>query len=623
MRSFEAIQEEIRNATRGQDAAALQALAIELRTIATPLAEATAVDALGTAAYLTSAFSTALEHHHSARALYEELGDGAGVARANNGLGNVYSELGDNAAALDHYRRALTFHEERDNRERMAGIIGNIGNLYHRSGDYPTALEYLARARTLHEEVGDRLGVARVTGNMGIVYAITGDYPTALVHYHQTMAYYEKHGNRSGVVKCIGNLGLLYLQTGDYASALEHCRRALAYYEEIGDRMGVARNTLNIGLVYQYTKEFAAALEYARRALPLHEALGNSEGVARATGNMIEALIELDRYDEASEQHERQATMDFADPVVRCIRITNSAALAAHQDDLEAAQRYLLEALEIAIEAGLRGYAARHHEKLRDLAQKRNDFAGYIQHNNDYNRLTEEIRGKQATQRMALIDAEREMQAERAEREKERALLYGALPKEVADRMVRGESVSGDQFDQAAVLFLDVVNFTTNTASLPPSDVVALLEQLFKTFDELCLHHNVMKVKTIGDSYMCFKGDSTAVENASSVAHLALAMLDTSFSWPNGEPLAYRIGIHIGAATAGVIGSQRLQYDVWGDTVNVASRMESSGIPGTVNISADMATALQDIADFAIESRGAIDVKGKGAMEMYLVTRSS
>jgi class 3 adenylate cyclase len=188
--------------------------------------------------------------------------------------------------------------------------------------------------------------------------------------------------------------------------------------------------------------------------------------------------------------------------------------------------------------------------------------------------------------------------------------------------MIRGEKVTGDHFDHAAVLFIDVAGFTTHTAAMHPGDVVQLLEDLFSRMDSICDRHSAVKIKTIGDSYMCFRGDGTQAENALSIAHLALDVARTPFAWPDGSPLVVRMGAHIGPATAGVIGTQRLQYDVWGDTVNVASRMESHGEPGRVHVSEAFAAALRlndsmTPDSMALLKRGSIAVKGKGEMTTY------
>lgn len=224
---------------------------------------------------------------------------------------------------------------------------------------------------------------------------------------------------------------------------------------------------------------------------------------------------------------------------------------------------------------------------------------------------------------------EREIRAEREERERERAILYSTLPKSVADRMVKGEKVTGDHFEHAVILFTDIVGITSHSSNLYPQQVTEFLAQIYTEFDKLCEKYSVTKVKTIGDSYMCFKGDGEAEENANSVARVALSIINSNFKWPvpgGGEttapdPVQFRIGIAMGPATAGVIGTDRFQYDVWSDTVNLASRMESTGEPGRIQVNETCAQALAlripSSVLYTLVPRGTVDVKGIGTVQTW------
>ena len=591
MRSFEEIKADINSALSINDMTALSRLADEMRALKTSEAEAAALLAFG--------------------------------------IVNSYS--GNYTSALELFHRSLAISQERDDRLAAALVTLNMGIVYFQTGDYALALECYHRVQAVHEELGNRQVAAHVSNNMGNVFSSTGDYPTALEHFRRALAVSEELGRRLDAANTIGSIGIVYKNTGDHTSALEHFRRALAVYQELADRAGEARSIGNMGNVYHNIGDYSAALEHYQQALALLDELGDRANVALFTGNMIGTLIDIGQYENATDLLDRQSRMHMDNPAVRAAHSGNRAKIAEHMEDLDDARDHLVEALAIATETGLRSFAAETHKSLRDLAQKRNDFAGYIEHNNEFNRISEEIRGKDATQKMAMMEAERRLAAERREREKERALLYGALPKSVADRMIRGEDVTGDYFDQAAVLFFDVAGFTANTSDMPPTDVVKMLETIFRTIDGVCDAHSVIKVKTIGDSYMCFRGDADIATNATSVAHVALEVLQQEFTWPHGDPLRFRAGIHLGGATAGVIGTQRLQYDVWGDTVNIASRMESQGEPGRIQVSEAFASALRLVPGASSEShgtslepgtwnlelRGDVEIKGKGMMTTF------
>jgi class 3 adenylate cyclase len=277
----------------------------------------------------------------------------------------------------------------------------------------------------------------------------------------------------------------------------------------------------------------------------------------------------------------------------------------------------------------------------------KNDLAEYVKFNDLYTKATTEKMGRETTRRIAVMEREQEMARIEQERNQERAVLYSTLPKHVADRVARGEMVN-DHYDNAAVIFLDIVGFTTISDRIPSGHVVHLLEQIFTTLDAVCEKHNVVKIKTIGDSYMAvaFEGVTNAatcaLEMLSSLDALQITMPtelgDTSWTQDVGD-INVRIGMHSGPVTAGVIGTQRMQYDVWGDTVNVASRMESTGEAGKIQCSEGFASALGNgyrISDIGQEEptsdprypisdprypklteRGEVSVKGKGSMTTY------
>ena len=222
----------------------------------------------------------------------------------------------------------------------------------------------------------------------------------------------------------------------------------------------------------------------------------------------------------------------------------------------------------------------------------------------------------------ACLERKRLLDELRAEKERSEALLLNILPRTVVDRIRQGARVIADRFADATILFSDLVDFTSIAAKLSPEETVKLLELRFCRFDILAAQHGVEKIKTTGDGYMVAGGLPEArSNNVVAVAEMALAMLDAveAARCAVGEPLQLRIGLHTGPLVAGVIGTHKFAYDVWGDTVNTAKRMESYGLPGRVHVSATTRRALGDA--FRYEPRGLLEVKGKGPMETYFVYR--
>jgi guanylate cyclase len=207
------------------------------------------------------------------------------------------------------------------------------------------------------------------------------------------------------------------------------------------------------------------------------------------------------------------------------------------------------------------------------------------------------------------------------ERQRSERLLLNVLPAKIAERLKRQEGVIAEHHDTVTVLFGDLVGFTEHTATMPAQDLVALLDEIFSAFDRLADAEGLEKIKTIGDAYMVAGGlPEPRPDHAEAVARMALAMQRevASIAAQRGLPwLAIRIGIETGPAVAGVIGHRKFIYDLWGDTVNTASRMESHGLPGEIQLTRRAAAALDGA--FEVRRRGPIEVKGKGEMETFLL----
>jgi adenylate cyclase len=209
----------------------------------------------------------------------------------------------------------------------------------------------------------------------------------------------------------------------------------------------------------------------------------------------------------------------------------------------------------------------------------------------------------------------------RTEQEKSERLLLNILPEMIADRLKQGDNNIADGFAEVTILFADIVGFTEISSRTSPQKLVELLNKIFSAFDRLSEKYGLEKIKTIGDNYMVAGGlPMPCLNHAESIAEMALEMQQEiiKFSVECGKPLNIRIGINSGPVVAGVIGTKKFIYDLWGDAVNTASRMESQGIPGKIQVSNSTYKLLSD--KYLFEKRGKINIKGKGAMTTYLLT---
>jgi len=205
-----------------------------------------------------------------------------------------------------------------------------------------------------------------------------------------------------------------------------------------------------------------------------------------------------------------------------------------------------------------------------------------------------------------------------AEQQKSERLLLNILPQAIAQQLKEYQGALAERFDSATVLFADIVNFTPFSASVSPLELVSMLNQIFSAFDQLAEQYGLEKIKTIGDAYMVAGGLPTPkADHAEAIAKMALAMQVAirQFRRDNGENFQIRIGIHTGSVVAGVIGTKKFIYDLWGDTVNIASRMETQGEPGRIQVTAATYARLRN--RFQFEERGTIEVKGCGPMRTY------
>ncbi len=256
---------------------------------------------------------------------------------------------------------------------------------------------------------------------------------------------------------------------------------------------------------------------------------------------------------------------------------------------------------------------------FRELPVSQQDELGEVSaaFNEAFRRITWEIMRRQETE-MCLRD----------EQEKSERLLLNILPVKIVEQLKQQQlpqhqqhqQIIAERFDQVTILFADIVNFTQWASRVSAIDLVTLLNAIFSRFDQLAEHHGLEKIKTIGDAYMVVGGLPTPrPDHAAAIANMALDMLQaiSEFQHDNSQPFCLRIGINTGTAVAGVIGIRKFTYDLWGDAVNIASRMESQGVVNQIQVTETTYECLRDRYEFA--PRGTISVKGKGDMMTYLL----
>jgi len=542
----------------------------------------------------------------------------------------------------------------------MGDTTGEARALFFRAwakqtaGRFTEALDDYAQCMALFQQLNDVPFIAGVHTQIGTIHIESGNVPAALIEYNVALALYREINDPIGIAGTMSNIGTIHLSVNDLDRAFLAFNEAIPLHEANNDAKYLATTLNNLAVIYYYRSDIARAVELFVRVLELRQQLGEPVAIITALGSLAEGYLAMGDVDTARTMLASIDPNDNPDPHFRIDMITTRARLLVHEADVEAACTLYLQALAMATDFALPSRQIGLHRELRNLAQQQSDLAAYIEHNTSLNALTERFSGASTARQLTEIESKLELEAREREHQKHMAVLHSTLPKQIAERVARGETVT-DTFENASVIFLDIVGFTTLSAGMSSEDVISLLDDVFTQCDAICAKHSVTKVKTIGDSYMCVSFD-----NVINAARCALEMVKIESRIKDQESnqrmLQFRIGIHCGPVTAGVIGKERMQYDVWGDTVNVASRMESSGEAGRVHVSEAFAANLQSNTEYRIQNsmsesdnqeshevplvtshsslvttstslvtieRGSFDIKGKGMMKTYWLESST
>lgn len=558
-------------------------------------------------------YQMALEYYSKALKIDEENGNEEAVARHFGNIGNVYMEQGNYAQALDNHFKALKQAEATGNKTEIARHVGNIGIIYKEQKDYNHALEYNLKALKLNEELGNKISIAGNYGNIGNIYLEQADYTQALDYYFKAIQLKEELGNTKGISTVCGNIGNAYKGLADYPKALEYFFKALKLDEKTGQKTGIAFQYGNIGSVYTLTGKFKEAEDYLKKSLALFDSTGNMAGTKDfelATALLYDTLAVLKENGKTipgfgSLSELRKLGYEHYKKHIAARDSINNEEQQKKQVRLE--MNYEFDKKEAAAKAEQEKKDALTQAELRKQKIIRNSVAGGLAI-------------------VLLFSTVVYRQRNRISKEKKRSeeLLLNILPEQVAEELKEKGEAEARLIDEATVLFTDFKGFTAMSEKVSPKELVKDLHECFSAFDHIMQKHRLEKIKTIGDSYMAAGGlptpNTTHASDAIKAAQEMIQFIEQGKHRKIAAGLPYfeiRIGIHTGPVVAGIVGVKKFQYDIWGDTVNTASRMESSGEVGKINISETTYELVKD--KFNCTHRGKITAKGKGEIDMYFV----
>jgi len=496
--------QEMRQCVRALDADGLFACAEKFDEIDTIQAKAWAANARGIASNTNGDKKKAIEYYATALGYFEKLDDAENdSASLLSNMSTVYYGLGDTAKALEFSNRGLEGHLRRGSKENAANVLMNMSVMYRASGDIERTIEYIERALDIYHELNLVYQLERSYSNLGIAVKATGDYAKALEIFYKQLELNRVIQSPRRLIVSYLNIGSLFIDAGSPEYGRDFLEKASAIADDVTYPVEYAGYCLHMSHSHVIQQEYEKAIPLLRKGLDLMIQCELRESTGEAYIVLMKALYFNGQKDEVRPLVEvcRDFVSEF--PFLRTQCTLMDVMLIRDTGDHERARSMVQEALKEIESSVHKSTIAECHFLLRDIARALGDFDAYVAHNDAYAKLTEELKGTEASRRIAMQQKDQEIQAERKEHEKHLAVLHSTLPKHIADRVANGETVT-DYYDSAAVLFLDIVGFTVLSNNLTGQQVTTLLDKLFVICDDACNLHRVTRVKTIGDSYFAF-----------------------------------------------------------------------------------------------------------------------
>ena len=585
-----------------EDIGASQAYALKAVDLADKLnyrkGKAYALKSLGMSYYYQGNYLNVLDYWTQSLTEFESIRDSLGIANMTSNLGAVYFSQGSNIKAIDYYLQSLKISEKIKDTLRVATALVNIGGVYGDTPrDYDKALSYYMQIEphliTLNNP---RISIAYLFG-VGEIYYKQARYKEALEYYEKALPISE---NTAMYAENLTKLGEVEFKIGDIKNALNFLQLSLQSAKENDQQLQVVKTLIALGNVYEKT-DLSEALKAYKQA----------ERIA----TKIDTDFELrDIYRGISQTYEAKG--DFTNAFkyqTKYIAQKDSLFNLETNDKIRGIQfDFDLEKKQDQI--GLL-------EKESQIAQLQAKRQQYVIYAAGISLVMVFLLALGAFSRYRFI--KRTNRIIEDEKNRSENLLLNILPEETALELKQKGRVEAKRFESVTVLFTDFKGFTKYAENLPPEDLVKSVDFYFSRFDSIMETYGLEKIKTVGDAYMCagglpFPSDDHAVRTILAGIEIAKFVETTKIAAKENQvSFEVRIGINTGPVVAGIVGTKKFAYDIWGDAVNVASRMETASEPGRINISDNTYHLVKDFFD--CEYRGKIEVKNRGLMNMYFV----
>ncbi len=610
-----------------------------------------------------------LQYEKPALMLAEKLSWQIGICEVKYLTGKIYWRLNKFDEALKYHFASLSVAEKMNDKKRMIKSLTAIGQDYADHSSYPEALKNFTKALAIARETRDTTETANMYNLISWVYGQQGNYPEASKNTFAALRIAQQLGNEYLTSILLSNIAGDYRALGNDSMALLYLDSSIAPKVKENDFVNLNETYVSIGAIHQEHKNYSKALNYFELALKtgyeskdiqvITKSYSSLAGLYVARGNDTEALKNyLLAVESLKSLEDYQTAAELYIGIGGCYTRLKQYAEA---------KKYFDDALALSKKIQSESVSNRYYEGVELLDSATGKWKdAYINYKNSVrlgNKLHNDENTKKIMQTTMQYEFDKKEAASKAEQEKKDILqrtirnsiagtlagvliflivvyrqrnkiskarkrsdelLLNILPSEVAEELKDKGSADAKHFDEVTVMFTDFKGFTQISEKLTPAELVAEIHTCFKAFDNIIGKHNIEKIKTIGDSYMCAGGLPVANKtHANDVVKAALEIQQFMHRHLEErkklgkEIFEIRIGIHTGPVVAGIVGVKKFAYDIWGDTVNIASRMESSGEAGKVNISGSTYEFVK--GKFNCVHRGKIQAKNKGEIDMYFV----
>lgn len=516
-------------------------------------------------------------------------------------IGNAYKLKGNLSEGLANYFIALKYAEKYENIEDIGKIFVAIADTYSASENSQNAIIYYRKSIEILENGNDSIGLGSAIFNAGDEYLNMGKLDSALLFTERSQQIFERVNFPLGEAYCLGNLGMIFAKYGNNSIAEDRINQAIEILEKYSDYYPIAVYLNFMSSIYLEKGEEAIALSYSQRSLDLAKKYGLKEQISESNLLLSNIYEQLGNAPKALESYKQYIL--YRDSVNNIQAVQEMANL---RTDYEVSQKQVeVDSLE-------------KEALISQLREKRQQFIIYAV----LFVLLFVILLAIMTYRRYRFEKETKLIIEK-EKNRSEELLLNILPEETAEELKNDGKVMAKRIDSVTVLFTDFKSFTAISENISPEKLVESIDFYFKEFDRITTKYGLEKIKTIGDSYMCAGG--LPIQNKTHPTDVILAAKEM-MAFVNQElkndlmHFEMRIGIHTGPIVAGIVGIKKWQYDIWGDTVNIASRMETNSVEGKINMSETTYELIKD--EFECEYRGSIDVKNRGIWKMYFLKES-